>query len=396
MTTFKNDLLAEIEEMRRELRQLRREPSPSIRLSGQPLSLLDESGEPIGPPQGSSGSQLPKVSFREATESVPTFDGYNVSLGQFTRACRRAKEIIPPSSERNLTKLLVNKLRGRAYYAVEDEPCENVTQLIDLLNTAFGSAKTIDQYKGELSTVYLRPQEHMLDYISRVKELRSAILDAERRTTGRINDDISLKIDELTARSFCDGLPLQYRLQMDRRLYSVPFEAFAKAKELAKREELDRDRNKTRDRREPEPPRAEYARRAQINTPPRNETYPRERYSSNAPRDNPPRPPMTREREPRFAYNAGRPTYNANSNANIPTRHSDHPGKWCRYCKNSGHEIEECRKREYNNNLRKNQSGNAPSPAGRSGTPPQGALPQTTRPVNLVEGTSTERPESPH
>lgn len=69
----------------------------------------------------------PKVSFREATESVPSFDGYNISLTQFVKACRRAKEIVPRSAERNLTKLIINKLRGRAYYAVEDEPCETIT-----------------------------------------------------------------------------------------------------------------------------------------------------------------------------------------------------------------------------------------------------------------------------
>lgn len=84
------------------------------------------------------GSAAPKVSFRQATESVPSFSGYNIPLSQFTRACRRAKEIIPPASEKNLTKLLINKLHGRAYYAVEDEPCDTVTQLIDLLIRAFG------------------------------------------------------------------------------------------------------------------------------------------------------------------------------------------------------------------------------------------------------------------
>jgi len=58
---------------------------------------------------------MPKVSFREATETVPYFDGYNISLQQFTCACRRAREMVPPSAERNLTKLLVAKLRNRAY-----------------------------------------------------------------------------------------------------------------------------------------------------------------------------------------------------------------------------------------------------------------------------------------
>lgn len=62
------------------------------------------------PSAGGGGSEppAPKVSFREATESVPYFDGYNIPLQQFTRACRRAREIVPPSGERNLTKLLIN------------------------------------------------------------------------------------------------------------------------------------------------------------------------------------------------------------------------------------------------------------------------------------------------
>lgn len=81
---------------------------------------------------------------------------------QFTRACRRVKEIFPPLVERNLTRLLFTKLRERAVYAVEDKTCETVNQLIDLLNEAFGSFKTLDQYRGELSTVFLRPHEHVL------------------------------------------------------------------------------------------------------------------------------------------------------------------------------------------------------------------------------------------
>lgn len=94
---------------------------------------------------------------------------------------RPSKEIIPPNSERNFTRLLINKLRERAYSAIEDEPCDTVTQLADLLNGAFGTPKTIDQFRGELSIIYIKDNEHMLDYISRVKDLRTSILYAERR-----------------------------------------------------------------------------------------------------------------------------------------------------------------------------------------------------------------------
>jgi len=116
-------------------------------------------------------SPAPKVSFREATEFVPYFDGYNIPFAQFTSACRRAQDVIPPSAERNLTKLLINKLGRRTYYAA-DEPCDTVTELIDLLSDAFDTCKIPEQCRGELSMIHIKPGEHMLDYICRVKDLR--------------------------------------------------------------------------------------------------------------------------------------------------------------------------------------------------------------------------------
>lgn len=331
----------------------------------------------------------PKVSFREATEGVPTFDGYNVPLLQFTRACRRAREIIPPAAERNLTKLLVNKLTGRAYYAVEDEPCDTVTQLIDLLNGAFGPSKTIDQYRGELSTIYLRPTEHVLDYISRVKDLRSAILDAERRSHGFPDPRFVAEIETLTARSFCDGLPLEYRLQLSPDLYGRPSDAFARVKAIAKRQELDRQRFE---------PRAHNDRQmqgqSQGNLKSTAQPSPRHynaSYNNSTPRWN-------RER-----FKGNHPAFNRtesnrnnnNSNSSWQPRNyqnyrepADTSEISCRYCKNKGHTIEECRKRQYNN-AQRNNSGNANGPMGLRGAARSDPR-SNTRPVRLITAEEEE------
>jgi len=47
----------------------------------------------------SGESPGPKISFRKATELIPYFDDYNISLGNFTRACRRAHEIVQQQKE---------------------------------------------------------------------------------------------------------------------------------------------------------------------------------------------------------------------------------------------------------------------------------------------------------
>lgn len=371
---------------------------------------------------------LPKVTFREATESVPNFDGYNIPLQQFTRACRRARELVPPAAEKDLTRFLINKLRNRAYYAVEDEPCDTVTQLVDLLTGAFGSPKTIDQYRGELSMIYMKQNEHIIDYISRVKDLRTSIMDADRRTRGHLDPRFVTEIDALTARSFCDNLPLEYRLQLKPEAYHSYTEAFAAAKIIAKRQELDRQRYDPRNRENRDHGRDHY-RINPIGNPVAHST-PRRYDQPPHPRDNPPRFGSLNHNPPRFdpphRYSTTRPdahpraffpqssgprvNYPPRENIDRPHGFYNHPtnpperrgnpnnspsnNKVCRYCKNPGHEIEECRKRQYNN-ARKNDSGNpngtpGPSSAARADNA------RNTRPVNPINAeTANEAASQP-
>ncbi|KYM93387.1 PREDICTED: uncharacterized protein LOC108782251 [Cyphomyrmex costatus] len=369
------------DEVRREMSDLRRAISERNDASfnyefpaGQRFSGSQE--PPLPSSSVADSAQPPPISLREATDSVPWFDGYNVPVSQFVRACRRAREMVPPHYERPLTILLINKLRGRAYGAVEDESCVTVTQLIDLLNGAFGSSKTIHQRRGELSTCYIKPGEHMLDYISRVKELRSSILDAERRMRGTVSDRITAEIDELTAASFCDGLPSLYRIQMSPSCSVHPFEAFAAAKALAVREELERQRRgprrddtaRSRVATIPHPPIHRSELRRDVTIP----RYPTAPFVRN--RDTPPSTAAIGN-NPRVAPALERP-----SDAS--------PTIWCRYCKISGHEIQDCRKRQYNNA----RQGNPAGPSSRPDSPRVG--PPPTRPVRSIQAIPEEEPES--
>lgn len=395
---FKNEILRELSQLRQEV--------DSTRLTNRERGYNQQEEQ-------AEMSPIPKVSFREATESVPTFDGYNVPLSQFVRACRRARELVPSFSERNLTKLLINKLRGRAYYAVEDEPCETITQLIDLLTTAFGSPKTVDQYRGELSTVYIKPNEHMLDYISRIKELRAAILDTERREKGSVTHLLVKEIDKLTAKSFRDGLPLEYRLQMPLDEEFDPFKAFGVAKALAKRHELDRQRYDTRPKNERIPERypvTSIGRPLAQSTPnhrynnninSRNEPIYRDSRGPAAPRhgfankENAPDHNQSISRNQNLRNEYQNPTRVENARNLRPNNHNNNNNtveKWCRYCKNRGHEIEECRKREYNNS-QKLQSGNAQNPSGQTGAPRVDFV-KNSRPINVIEATPSTSSES--
>lgn len=327
------------------------------------------------------------ASLREAIESVPAYNGSNIPLSRFIRACRRARDSVPSYWESDLTRSLINKLQGRAYEAVDDEPCSSVTQLIDLLTISFDSPKEIFEYRGELASAFIQPNEHILDFISRIKELRLAILDAERRSRGTLPDAVIAEVDYLTTRSFCKGLPPEYRSQMNQETYLRPSDAFTAAKLIANQAELDNQRYGTVVRSRNASSRAGFERRTEpprnINRPlylhPRDEGYARRNEPSRVTsRD--PWPPRRNQSPPRGRHEA--------TPGIRPADRTQRDSKWCRYCKTRGHEIEECRKREYNNSQRQ---GNYPGPSSRPESTRPG--PNHAHPVKPIE-TAPEPPES--
>lgn len=91
----REEIFRELEKVRREMSGLRAgnptpinyEPSvkaPTYELTTPPFTSGENSYENIGP----------KLTFREALETVPYFDGYNMSVSSFARACRRAREVM--------------------------------------------------------------------------------------------------------------------------------------------------------------------------------------------------------------------------------------------------------------------------------------------------------------
>lgn len=405
ISDMKNEIMREMFSLRREIDAIRNAapPSPSI----PPGQRYFES--PTPPPLDrrvavTEALPQPKISLREATEAVPHYDGSNIPVSRFTRACRRARDIVPPNYEKALTKVIINKLSQRAYAAVEDEPCDTITQLIDLLNGAFGPPNTIAHLRGDLSRIFIGKNEHMLDYIGRTKDLRTAILDAERREHGEVDATVAAEIENLTARSFCDGLPLKFRLQLKSEHLLNPLEAFAFAKSLAKRDELEQQRYDATRRSE----------RVSFNHPtaggfgskvipagndtnrhysgtgnfsPRGRDYDNRRDTAN---------PPPRDRTYHTFENRRYGNYrDQNVNASAPLNRQDEQNAvWCRYCKKPGHEIEVCRKREYNN-TRRNESGNAHGPPTHPGANQADNYPRV-RPVNPISAEEEETEENPN
>lgn len=320
---------------------------------------------------------------------------------QFARACRRARDILPASAERTLTRLILTRLRGRAATALEDEPTTDVSSLCDRLKDVFGPNRSVDHYRGEMANMYMKRDEHILDYISRTKDLRDAILDCTR--------EHSRDVDELTKSSFIDGLIPKIRSEVRVPHDETLSRTFDAAIRAFKQMELDQrrygrtddrySRDTTFDRRAPVPRFTPPGDR-QVRNPPRFREEPR--YENNRREYESRREPVYRrdDRRPQEPYrDAQRRTDDqVNGRRDEPRRRDQAysvdnnrprtPPVVCNYCKFPGHDIHQCRKRQFANSQLSGNGETLPQTPGRNreGT--------TAKPVRVMTQ-SDARQESP-
>lgn len=352
------------------------------------------------PPQHASPEPW-EYTLREAVSTIPTFDGQNMAVLQFARACRRARDILPRNAERTLTRLIMTRLRGRAATALEDESATDVVSLCDRLKDIFGPNRSVDHYRGEMANIFMKPSEHILDYISRVKDLRDAILDCTR--------EHDHDVDELAKNSFIDGLIPRIRSEVRVTHNETLSRTFDTAIRAYKQMELDQrrygrtddkySRDATFDRRAAAP-RYTPPEERQARNPPRFREEPR--FEGNRREYEPRREPAYR-RDDRHSQESYRNTQRrTDDRTNIrreePRRReqaypadnnrSRTPPTVCNYCKFPGHDIHQCRKRQFANSQ---TSGNGESLPRTQDHNREGTI---TKPVRVMTQ-ADERHESP-
>lgn len=102
---------------------------------------------------------VPDFKLREIMDTIPRFEGYNLSVLQFARACKRAMDQFsdsPPADvERHLARRIRAELDGHAYSVTEYQELYTVERLIITLTAAFQPAKSSSHYKGQLVKKFL-------------------------------------------------------------------------------------------------------------------------------------------------------------------------------------------------------------------------------------------------
>lgn len=268
-----------------------------LKLEMETLSSRMQPSDPIT--RAPANDTIDTIPFRDA---VPVYSGTNMSALSFARACRTALEMIHPDTEPSFVRNIRGKLRGAAAKAIEGKYYSTLSELCARLIKIFDPPRDVDILRGELATIRQREREHVLDYISRVKDLMSAIIEYG-------NSDAT-EIEDLALTRFIRGVDPPIRAELRRLVPRDIYDAFDLAVDVAK--EIDEDE--------------EYYRR-KWDTRYRNARFREGRID---------RPTPPRE-QPTPVRTAPRPEEPA-------TR-----GRFCNFCKRRGHDIHECRRRAAHN-----------------------------------------------
>jgi len=271
---------------------------------------------------------LPTLKLKDVASNIPAYDGYKISVFQFARACERARDLLSSVQEPQLVQFIINKLEGDAYQVIEGNAYTRVTDLLDKLKAIFAPNKSIAQYRGELANAYKLPSETLLKYAGRIKDLRFAIVDGNRRQGKNLNLTSLKEIDEEVLEAFINGLPSQIITRMEHRQINDLDTAIEWAVKISKGLEVEKLRERQSSQRLAPVVRSDV----------RNTEQPEPKSILKNPDGPTPRPWI-------------KPLVPGQPGPNSPDV--------CRYCKSPGHIISNCKKLAYRNSVQ--GSGNAES-----------------------------------
>ncbi|KAI4476475.1 hypothetical protein M0804_013546 [Polistes exclamans] len=164
------------------------------------------------------------LKLRELIEHVLKFDGQNVSVTQFIRACRRALEPLlagfSTEMDASLTRLLLSNLSGHTYLVTESLRIHNVENPIGRIKDAFLPSRGSNYYRGQHATEFMRPGEHMLDYFGRIKELTQSVINETTKNSVRVERRVELDIEKEGLDALITGLPQDYKTAYKFEYYS--------------------------------------------------------------------------------------------------------------------------------------------------------------------------------
>lgn len=158
------------------------------------------------------------VSLRDALAVIPEYDGKTTSLRAFLQGCEEAVEMLEPESEQYLVKAVRVKIKGEARRTIHLQSFENIDELATFLKSVFAPPRNLYQLQGELGSIYQKPNESVIAYANRARDLGFQIIEAYELGKTYENEEANMIFRANTQKSlpscFVNGLKSEIEQRM--------------------------------------------------------------------------------------------------------------------------------------------------------------------------------------
>ena len=148
----------------------------------------------------------PYVSLRDAAETILPFDGKNMPVSQFANSCLHAKNMVSPGAEYGLVQMIKNKLVGPALRVALSGEYNDIESLLTVIKTRFAPVYSSSQLHGELSKITQHPDESVVDYGSRVSMILQQLKSCYQNETPNQATQFTNSAEINAIKNFLTGL----------------------------------------------------------------------------------------------------------------------------------------------------------------------------------------------
>ncbi|XP_050519475.1 uncharacterized protein LOC126893387 [Diabrotica virgifera virgifera] len=293
-----------------------------------------------------SNSNNMSLSIEIAEKLLIRFDGTKSKLYEFIDNCDKAYNLVNPQSKAILLAIIETKLTDKARAITRNRTFDAWKDLKDFLLDAYSERRTEGQWQLELHSLRQMPSENVMSFSNKVENCYIKLintLDPNLSPDARNACTKLLKNQALNVfiRGLNKDLSILIKARNPDSLEKAVAVAVAEEQEQLSRQEIFRPFCNICKRNNHSSNNCRYKNNLDRNIRHfQNSSFQNQKY------------PNTNLQKPNFQNRNYKPS-NSNSNSDFPPNlrkdYTNTSPRFCRYCKNRGHVIEECRKREFNN-----------------------------------------------
>ncbi|XP_068994027.1 glutactin-like [Neodiprion pinetum] len=206
----------------------RRNPIQDLETVEDPQMLLEECEKEFSREQAEIQKQIEELKNRKLKRK--TINSQMLLLAERKKEYQRKKTEMQELLEdlQKEEKCEIAKLEVKSIKPEESVPNSDFNKL----STVVTPSRSVNFYRGELAGIFKGPSNHIMEYVGRIKDLKSSILECERRTNGGIDEETEKSMESETLKSFIEGLPTEFSTGLYLKGYTSLSEAFDGAIDL--------------------------------------------------------------------------------------------------------------------------------------------------------------------